>query len=92
MPTMTKVNIHEAKTHLSKLVERAAQGEEIVIAKAGKGMARLVPLYSTQLENPRKGGWGKDLLKNVNVDAFFDPALDKEIASQFYDGALLHEE
>lgn len=92
MPTMTKVNIHDAKTHLSKLVERAAQGEEIVIAKAGKGMARLVPLYSTQLDNPRKGGWGKDLLKNVNVDAFLDPALDQAIAEQFSDGPLLHEE
>jgi prevent-host-death family protein len=38
------VNIHEAKTHLSRLVEQAAAGEEIVIAKAGKPMAKLVPL------------------------------------------------
>jgi len=37
-------NIHEAKTHFSKLVERAAAGEEIVIGKAGKPVARLVPL------------------------------------------------
>jgi prevent-host-death family protein len=37
------MNIHEAKTHLSRLVERAAAGEEIVIAKAGKPMAKLVP-------------------------------------------------
>jgi prevent-host-death family protein len=36
-------NIHQAKTHFSKLVERAAAGEEIVIAKAGKPIARLVP-------------------------------------------------
>ena len=36
-------NIHEAKTHFSKLVERAAAGEEIVIGKAGKPVARLVP-------------------------------------------------
>ena len=36
-------NIHEAKTHFSKLVERAAAGEEIVIGKAGKPIARLVP-------------------------------------------------
>lgn len=38
------VNIHDAKTHLSRLVDRAAEGQEIIIAKAGKPMARLVPL------------------------------------------------
>lgn len=38
------INIHEAKTHLSRLVEQAAAGNEIVIAKAGRPMARLVPL------------------------------------------------
>ena len=41
---MTKVNLHEAKTHLSRLVDRAAAGEEIVIARAGRPVARLVPL------------------------------------------------
>jgi prevent-host-death family protein len=41
---MAQVNLHEAKTHLSRLVDAAARGEEIVIAKAGKPMARLVPL------------------------------------------------
>ena len=41
---MRTVNIHAAKTHLSSLVEEAATGEEIIIAKAGKPMARLVPL------------------------------------------------
>jgi hypothetical protein len=40
----TQVNPYEARTHLSSLVERAAQGEEIVIAKAGKPVARLLPL------------------------------------------------
>jgi prevent-host-death family protein len=40
----TTLNLYEAKTQLSKLVDRAAAGEEIVIAKAGKPMARLVPL------------------------------------------------
>jgi len=38
------VNIHEAKTHLSRLVEQAAQGREFVIAKAGKPMVRVIPL------------------------------------------------
>ena len=41
---MAMINIHAAKTQLSRLVEQAAAGEEIVIAKAGKPMARLVPL------------------------------------------------
>ena len=40
---MTEVNIHEAKTHLSRLLIRVVAGEEIVISKAGKPMARLVP-------------------------------------------------
>lgn len=41
----TTINIHEAKTHLSRLVDQAAQGQEFVIAKAGKPMVRLVPLH-----------------------------------------------
>ena len=41
---MRSVNIHEAKTHLSRLIEQVSQGEEIVIAKAGKPVAKLVPL------------------------------------------------
>jgi prevent-host-death family protein len=40
----TTVNIHEAKTHLSRLVEQAAKGHEFVIAKAGKPMVRVVPI------------------------------------------------
>jgi prevent-host-death family protein len=40
-------NIHEAKTHFSKLIERVAAGEEIVIGKAGKPVARLVPYKET---------------------------------------------
>ena len=41
---MTEVNVHEAKTHLSRLLLRVAGGEEIVIARAGKPVARLVPI------------------------------------------------
>ena len=40
----TTVNVHEAKTHLSKLLARVSSGEEFVIAKAGKPVARLVPI------------------------------------------------
>lgn len=49
------MNIHEAKTHLSRLVEQAAAGEEIIIAKAGKPMAKLVP-YTPPIA-PRTGGF-----------------------------------
>jgi len=50
------VNVHEAKTHLSRLLERAAGGEEIVIAKAGKPVAKLVAYHEDQ--GPRSpGGW-----------------------------------
>ena len=51
---METTNIHAAKTHLSRLVERAANGEEIIIAKAGKPMAMLVPY--TEKKEPRKPG------------------------------------
>jgi prevent-host-death family protein len=51
-----RVNIHEAKTHLSRLVERAEAGEEIVIARAGKPAARLMPLAPVARVR-RFGGW-----------------------------------
>lgn len=50
------VNIHEAKTHFSKLVERAARGEEIVIAKAGRPLAKLVA-YRINDGRRKPGGW-----------------------------------
>lgn len=46
---MTKVNMHEAKTHFSKMVERALQGEEIIIARSGKAVVRLVALGDSEL-------------------------------------------
>ena len=50
------VNIHEAKTHFSRLVERAMRGEEVVIGKAGRPVARLVPYCKD--DTPRvPGGW-----------------------------------
>ena len=54
---MTTVNIHEAKTHLSRLLERAANGETIVIAKAGKPMVRLVPVESREETARRRIGF-----------------------------------
>ena len=72
---MQTVNIHEAKTHLSRLLEQVAVGEEIVIAKAGKPIARLVPLEAP----PKKRQLG--LLKGkLNVPDDFDaPLTDDEL-------------
>ena len=63
---MVIVNVHQAKTHLSRLLERVAAGEEVVIARAGNPVARLVPL---QREEPRNPG----LVKGRVTDAFFEP-------------------
>jgi len=72
---MQTVNIHEAKTHLSRLLEQVAGGDEIIIAKAGKAIARLVPLDAA----PKKRQLG--LLKGkLNVPDDFDaPLTDNEL-------------
>lgn len=75
---MRQVNIHEAKTHLSRLVEEVASGEEIVIAKAGKPVARLVPLQRRRA--PRRLGALKGRIK---IHDNFDDPLPPEIAEAF---------
>jgi prevent-host-death family protein len=65
-----KINIHEAKTHLSRLVEDVASGSEILIAKGGRPMARLVPLRRD--ETPRRVGLLKGKLRIADE---FDRAL-----------------
>jgi prevent-host-death family protein len=50
------INIHDAKTHFSRLVERVAAGEEVVIGKAGKPVAKLVP-YKRSSEPRKPGAW-----------------------------------
>lgn len=52
---MDIVNIHDAKTHLSRLVEKAAQGESFIIAKAGKPMVKVIPLDAADQAPPRLG-------------------------------------
>lgn len=67
------VNVYEAKTHLSQLLDRAAAGEEIVIARAGRPIARLVGLGSAALERRIPGGWrGK-----VSMTEDFDELPDE---------------
>jgi prevent-host-death family protein len=72
------VNIHEAKTHLSRLIEDASAGEEIVIAKAGRPMARLVPFRP--LREVRQLGW---LRGKLDVPEDFDAPLPDEVIADF---------
>jgi prevent-host-death family protein len=72
-----QVNLYEAKTHLSSLVERAARGEEIVIAKAGKPMARLAQVVP-QLQ--RKRLWGQNLLGIT----YMAPDWEKDIPLEYF--------
>ena len=75
------INLYEAKTHLSELVERAAAGEEIVIAKAGKPKAKLVPY-----EAPRqKRVFGQNLLGMTYMAPDWDDPLPPEI-QRYFDG------
>ncbi len=83
--TYSSVNLYEAKTQLSALVERAARGEEIVIAKAGKPMARLVPL-ELELRSPRK--FGQNVLGITYIAPDFDAPLPEEIIDSFYNGEI----
>ena len=75
---MKSVNIHEAKTHLSRLVERVEAGEEIIIAKAGRPTARLVPIEGAR--KPVKIG---GLKARTPVPDDFNTMFEKEIESLF---------
>ena len=75
---MTVVNIHEAKTHLSRLLARVRQGEEIVIAKAGRPLAKLVPIE----EHPKKRVPGIDQGKGWIADDF-DAPLPEDLQAYF---------
>jgi prevent-host-death family protein len=80
-----EVNVHEAKTHLSRLLERVAMGEEVIIAKAGTPVAKLVPLK----KKPNKRVFGSAKGEFTVPDDFNEP--DQEIEDLFYNGPLLPE-
>jgi prevent-host-death family protein len=75
---MTKINIYEAKTQLSRLVEQAAAGEDVIIARGGKPVARL-----TRLQPARRTIRFGLLKGKVKVAADFDAPLPAELLSQF---------
>ena len=78
---MRTVNMHEAKTHLSRLVQRAADGEPFVIAKAGKPLVKVVPLDT--LANGKTGRLGF-MRGAFKVPDDFDTMFQAEIEDDFY--------
>ncbi len=72
---MVTVNVHEAKTHLSRLLKQVEAGEEVIIARNGKPVARLAPLKK---RGKRQFGSMKGLIKID--DSFFDPLPEEELA------------
>jgi prevent-host-death family protein len=72
------INIHQAKTHLSRIVDEVAAGREIVLAKAGRPVARIVPLEP----KPRRKKLGQ-LAGRFEVPADFNAPLDAEMLADF---------
>jgi prevent-host-death family protein len=77
---MKKVNIHEAKTHLSKLVEEAAKGEPFIIAKNGKPVAKVTAIDAPEARQVRRLGFMKG---QFSVPDDFDTMGQKEIEDMF---------
>jgi prevent-host-death family protein len=78
---MTTVNIHEAKTHLSQLIEKAVHGEPFIIAKAGKPLVKVTSVETSAKGHARRIGFLKGLLK---IPRSFDRMASKEIEQLFY--------
>lgn len=78
------VNVHDAKTNFSRLLERVQAGEEIVIAKAGKPIAKLVTIADERPAEPlppRTPGRYKGLLGDIPDSVWFDPLPEDELAA-----------
>ena len=75
---MKSVNIHEAKTHLSRLLDEVSRGEEVTIAKAGKPIARLVPITTSR--PTRTPGF---LRGKIRISDDFDAPLPDDVQRSF---------
>lgn len=75
---MQTINIHDAKTNFSRLVDIAAGGEEIIIAKAGKPTARLVPMQTSKIERVFGSLKGK-----IRIANDFDAPLSEDVIARF---------
>jgi prevent-host-death family protein len=85
---MVQVNMHEAKTQLSKLVERALNGEEVIIARAGKPAVRLVAEAEPSSDNRRRRPRNfLPELAGIPDSVWFDPLPDDEL-DLWYDGPI----
>lgn len=74
------VNVHEAKTHFSKILERAHLGEEIIVAKAGKPYARLVPLEpEAAIPKPNRVPGGLKITGDIPDSVWFEPMSEEEL-------------
>lgn len=80
VPPGKTVNIHEAKTHLSRLLARVARGEEVVIARAGKPVAKLVPVTEQSIERALGIDKGR-----VYIAEDFDAPLPADVLAAFED-------
>ena len=76
---MKKVNIHEAKTHLSRLIEQVSAGESIIISKAGKPVAKLVPISDSDIVKRRPGR----LKGKIWIASDFDDPLPEDLLQAF---------
>ena len=77
---MNMYNIHDAKTHLSRLVELAAKGEAFVIAKAGKPMVKVIPISAPEPSQVKRFGF---MAGQISVPADFDRMGEAEIVTMF---------
>lgn len=82
---LEQVNMHEAKTHLSRLVERVEGGEEIVISRAGKPAAKLVPVVQVKPGKRKLGGW-KGKFEMPSDEEW--KRMDKEIEQLFEESEI----
>jgi prevent-host-death family protein len=73
------LNVHDAKTHLSRLLDRVAAGEEIVLSKHGKPVAKLVPMPPVERRPGRLKG-------KIKIAADFDAPLPADVAKAFRPG------
>lgn len=80
---MLTFNIHDAKTHLSKLVDQAASGESFIIAKAGKPMVKVIPLSQKEAAPSQRLGF---MSGEIQVPDDFDLMGTKDIQSLFESG------
>jgi prevent-host-death family protein len=80
---MRSINIHEAKTHLSKLIDKAVNGEPFIIAKSGKPMVKVVQLDAPEPGSTRRLGF---LSGQIEVPEDFDRMGQEEVEQIFFGG------